>query len=78
MDLGQAVDLENPTDVLRAAYQVGVGNTYLEWLAFNFGRYLLAGSARGLLPANLQGKWGNGLSNAWGADYRTCLFLWAV
>ncbi|KAK0199846.1 glycoside hydrolase family 95 protein [Desarmillaria ectypa] len=71
LDLGQTVDLENPTDVLRAAYQVGVGNTYLEWLAFNFGRYLLAGSARGLLPANLQGKWGDGLSNAWGADYHS-------
>ncbi len=58
LDLGQKPDFSTPTDQLRNAYQTDVGNTYLEWLLFNFGRYLLAGSARGALPANLQGKWG--------------------
>jgi len=43
------------------------GNVYIEWLLFNFGRYLLASSARGDLPANLQGKWANDLGNAWSA-----------
>ena len=67
LDLGQEPDLETPTDELKDAYQTDSGNTYLEWLTFNFGRYLLAGSARGVLPANLQGKWAKDASNPWGA-----------
>ena len=67
LDLGQTPDLSATTDQLRSAYQTDVGNPYLEWLVFNFGRYLLASSSRGLLPANLQGKWGKDSSNAWGA-----------
>lgn len=70
LDLGQEPDFDTPTDRLRNAYQTDVGDTYLEWLLFNFGRYLLASSARGTLPANLQGKWGKDASNPWGADYR--------
>ena len=70
LDLGQEPDFDTPTDELRSAYQTDVGDTYLEWLLFNFGRYLLASSARGTLPANLQGKWGKDASNPWGADYR--------
>jgi hypothetical protein len=34
---------------------------------FNYGRYLLGSSARGTLPANLQGKWASGNANPWGA-----------
>ncbi|KAI0634935.1 glycoside hydrolase family 95 protein [Trametes polyzona] len=68
LDLGQTPDLETPTDVLKAQYKTDEGNAYLEWVLFNFGRYLLASSARGVLPANLQGKWGKDSSNPWSAD----------
>ena len=67
LDLGQTPDLKTPTDVLQSQYQVDTGNPYLEWLLFNYGRYMLASSVRGTLPANLQGKWAGGSSNAWGA-----------
>ena len=67
LDLGQAAKLDVPTDELRAAYAVDKGDPYLEWLLFNYGRYLLASSARGTLPANLQGKWAPDLSSAWSA-----------
>ncbi|EPQ51576.1 hypothetical protein GLOTRDRAFT_108097 [Gloeophyllum trabeum ATCC 11539] len=68
LDLGQTPDLGTPTDALRLAYATDVGNPYLEWLAFNYGRYMLASSARGTLPANLQGKWAQESSNPWSAD----------
>ncbi|KAI0353355.1 glycoside hydrolase family 95 protein [Trametes cingulata] len=68
LDLGQTPDLETPTDVLKARYETDVGDTYLEWVLFNYGRYLLASSARGALPANLQGKWAKDASNPWSAD----------
>jgi alpha-L-fucosidase 2 len=72
LDLGQAPDLDTPTDILMSKYQIDAinnqaGNVYIEWLTFNFGRYLLSSSARGTLPTNLQGKWGDGFSQAWGA-----------
>ncbi|TFK91898.1 glycoside hydrolase family 95 protein [Polyporus arcularius HHB13444] len=68
LHLGEVPDLDTPTDQLKNAYQTDTGNTYLEWLLFNFGRYLLAGSGRGALPANLQGKWAKDASNPWSAD----------
>lgn len=41
-------------------------------LYFQFGRYLLISSSReGSLPANLQGVWGERLSNPWNSDYHT-------
>jgi alpha-L-fucosidase 2 len=49
--------LQTPTDQLLGSYAVDTGNPYLEWLTFNYGRYMLFSSARGVLPANLQGKW---------------------
>lgn len=72
LDLGQKPQLDMPTDVLMSKYQIDAvgnlaGNVYIEWLLFNYGRYLLSSSARSALPANLQGKWGNGLGQAWGA-----------
>ena len=67
LDLGQTSDFETPTDKLYDAYKLNVGDSYIEWLLFNFGRYLLVSSARGLLPANLQGKWAQYVSNAWSA-----------
>lgn len=74
LDLGQEADLNSPTDVLKEAYTADTGNPYLEWVLFNFGRYLLASSARGTLPANLQGKWALFDSNPWSADYREVSF----
>ncbi|CAL1710806.1 unnamed protein product [Somion occarium] len=71
LSLGQKVDLTRSTDELVAAYQTDVGDTYLEWLLFNYGRYLLTGSAPGVLPANLQGKWARDISNPWSADYHS-------
>ena len=68
-----------PTDILLSQYAIEAGgkaNVYLEWVMFNYGRYLLASSARGLLPANLQGKWANGISNAWSAGAHPCFELW--
>ncbi len=38
-------------------------------LYFNFGRYLLIGSSRGKLPANLQGIWCKDYKAPWSADY---------
>lgn len=67
ISLGQTPRLDVPTDVIRSGYQLDVGDKYLEWLLFNYGRYLLVSSSRGVLPANLQGKWGNTLGNPWGA-----------
>ncbi|KAI0916115.1 hypothetical protein AcW1_010031 [Taiwanofungus camphoratus] len=71
LSLGQTADLSTPTDKLKAAYQTNVGNPYLEWVLFNYGRYLLAESARGTLPPNLQGKWVEGLNSSWGSDYHS-------
>ncbi|KLO13238.1 glycoside hydrolase family 95 protein [Schizopora paradoxa] len=75
LDLGQKPDLETPTDVLRSQYEVDTGNPYLEWVLFNYGRYLLASSARGDLPANLQGKWAFDASNPWSGDYHANINL---
>ena len=38
-------------------------------LYFNFGRYLLVSSARGVLPPNLQGIWCRDYKAPWSADY---------
>ncbi|OCB90700.1 glycoside hydrolase family 95 protein [Sanghuangporus baumii] len=69
LNLGQVTNVDVPTDELKGAYDVDKGDVYLEWLLFNFGRYLLASSARGVLPANLQGKWAIDAANPWSADY---------
>ncbi|KAF9060966.1 glycoside hydrolase family 95 protein [Rhodocollybia butyracea] len=71
LSLGQTPQIDLPTDQIRAAYEVDTGNPYLEWVAFNMGRYLLASSARGTLPANLQGKWAKDINSPWGADYHS-------
>ncbi|KIL62802.1 glycoside hydrolase family 95 protein [Amanita muscaria Koide BX008] len=68
LSLGQSPNLTVPTDVLKAGYQVDKGDPYLEWLTFNLGRYLLASSAPGVLPSNLQGVWADGWANPWSAD----------
>jgi len=67
LSLGQTPRLGVPTDHIKAAYKTDVGDPYLEWVLFNYGRYMLVSSGRGALPANLQGKWANGIGNAWSA-----------
>jgi alpha-L-fucosidase 2 len=67
LSLGQKPDLSHSTDQLVASYQTGIGNPYVEWLLFNYGRYMLFSSARGALPANLQGKWGRDSAQPWSA-----------
>ncbi|KAF8590641.1 glycoside hydrolase family 95 protein [Ramaria rubella] len=75
LSLGQTPDLSQSTDELVAAYQVDTGNSYLEWLAFHLGRYMLFSSARGALPANLQGKWARDSSNPCFLDYHSNINL---
>ena len=55
-----------PTDVRLRQAETDPG---LAELYFNFGRYLLLGSSRGKLPANLQGIWCKDYEAAWSADY---------
>ncbi|KIK57466.1 glycoside hydrolase family 95 protein [Collybiopsis luxurians FD-317 M1] len=71
LSLGQTPQLNQPTDQLRANYEVDTGNPYLEWVTFNLGRYMLASAARGTLPANLQGKWAKDVNTPWGGDYHS-------
>lgn len=57
------------TDALLKDYKVS-GNTDLETLMFQYGRYLLIASSRaGSLPANLQGVWNNMNIPPWNCDY---------
>lgn len=61
---------EVPTDERVKAYRAGNDDVTLPVLYFNFGRYLLcASSARGELPANLQGKWNEEIYAPWDCDY---------
>uniref|UniRef100_D8QJY6 Glycoside hydrolase family 95 protein n=1 Tax=Schizophyllum commune (strain H4-8 / FGSC 9210) TaxID=578458 RepID=D8QJY6_SCHCM len=68
LDLGQTPQLDMTTAALIDAYETDEGNPYLEWLLFSYGRYLLWSSARGKLPANLQGKWAHLYLPQWGSD----------
>ena len=58
-----------PTDERLKRYAAGSVDADMEELLFQYGRYLLAGSSRGILPANLQGLWNNSNSPAWACDY---------
>jgi alpha-L-fucosidase 2 len=79
LNLGQKPDFTKPTSQLIAEYREtspDVGDPYIEWLTFNMGRYLLASSARGKIPSNLQGVWSTGSSSPWSAgsyDYSKVL-----
>ncbi|CAE6497238.1 unnamed protein product [Rhizoctonia solani] len=57
LNIGQRFEGTKTTSELRKEYKTDVGNPYLEWLLFNYGRYMLAESTRSSLPANLQGIW---------------------
>ncbi|OGG52297.1 MAG: hypothetical protein A3F84_28985 [Candidatus Handelsmanbacteria bacterium RIFCSPLOWO2_12_FULL_64_10] len=59
-----------PTDRRLKAARDGAGDPGLPVLYFNFGRYLMvACTARGELPPNLQGKWNEDLNPPWECDY---------
>jgi alpha-L-fucosidase 2 len=60
-----------PTDARIVAYTQAGGDPELEAQYFQYGRYLLASSSRGSLPANLQGLWNNSLTPPWNSDYHT-------
>jgi alpha-L-fucosidase 2 len=59
-----------PTDERLKRIQGGVADDDLFALYFQYGRYLLIASSRpGSMAANLQGKWNESLSPAWGSKY---------
>ena len=62
---------EMPTDSMIDSY-TGMADAHslmLEQLYFNYGRYLLISSSRGMdTPANLQGLWNNSDNPAWQSD----------
>ena len=59
-----------PTDERLARVQKGAADDDLLALYFQYGRYLLIASSRpGSMAANLQGKWNDSLTPAWGSKY---------
>lgn len=62
---------EKPITQRLDEYKKGAADPHLEALMFQYGRYLLASSSRGFLPANLQGLWNDSNRPAWYADYHT-------
>ena len=59
-----------PTDARLARVQKGEVDNDLFALYFQYGRYLLIASSRpGSMAANLQGKWNDSLTPAWGSKY---------
>ena len=59
-----------PTDERLKRVQKGSTDEDLAALYFQYGRYLLIGSSRpGSMAANLQGKWNDSLTPAWGSKY---------
>jgi alpha-L-fucosidase 2 len=59
-----------PTNELQKSYNNGTYNSFLEHLFYQYGRYLMISSARGIaLPSNLQGIWNDSPNPAWQADY---------
>lgn len=68
------VDL--PTDQRLERVRAGGADDTLAELYFSQGRYLLcSSSARGSLPASLQGKWNEDLSPPWDSDYHADINL---
>lgn len=59
-----------PTDERLARVRKGAADDDLFPLYFQYGRYLLIASSRpGSMAANLQGKWNDSLTPAWGSKY---------
>jgi alpha-L-fucosidase 2 len=69
---------KTPTAELLARFNSSspAGDPYLENLLFNYATYLFVSSSRpGSLPPNLQGRWSEGLSPPWSADYHANINL---
>ena len=61
-----------PTDELQKSYNGGIYNPFLDVLYYQYGRYLLISSSRGMpLPANLQGLWNDSNDPPWQSDYHS-------
>lgn len=73
----EGTDLTNsPTNLRLQAIKNEVIDPQLVSQYFQFGRYLLISSSRpGCLPANLQGKWADGIQTPWNSDYHTNINL---
>jgi len=73
LDLGDSAAARRalPTDARLLAYTHKGDDPELEAQYFQYGRYLLASSSRGSLPANLQGLWNNSYTPPWNSDYHT-------
>jgi alpha-L-fucosidase 2 len=72
LDVEGVEDVESdlPTDKRLQAMRDGASDPGLPLLYFKYGRYLLvASSATGELPANLQGKWNDLINPSWQCDY---------
>lgn len=68
-DLG-GIEPTVPTNILVDEYPNGVSSTYLEELAFQYGRYMLICSSRkGTLPPHLQGIWNVYQRPPWSSQY---------
>ena len=61
---GSKADVTTDRRIAEPEKDIGLVELY-----FNFGRYLLAASSRGKLPANLQGIWCDDYNAPWSADY---------
>ncbi len=61
---GSKADLPTDQRIRQPVNDLGLAELY-----FNFGRYLLAASSRGKLPANLQGIWCNDYIAPWNSDF---------
>ncbi|KAG8889106.1 hypothetical protein FRB98_005721 [Tulasnella sp. 332] len=69
LSIGASPDFTRSTDEQVRGYTKREGNPHLEWVLFNYGRYMLFSSGRGVLPSNLQGVWAQDTAPAWSADY---------
>ncbi len=77
LDLGGSALDSLPTDERLARLKAGSEDNAFIAMYFQYGRYLLMGSSRGLatLPANLQGIWNKDMNAAWNADFHTNINL---
>lgn len=58
-----------PTDELIKTYNISYSDRFLEQLYFNYGRYLMISSSRGVdQPSNLQGIWNHRNDPPWSCD----------
>ncbi|MBQ2720729.1 MAG: glycoside hydrolase N-terminal domain-containing protein, partial [Clostridia bacterium] len=63
-DSGTKTDIPTNERIMNPENDLGLVELY-----FNFGKYLLVGSSRGKLPANLQGIWNKDYNPPWAADF---------